>query len=142
MQLEGSVAKLIEGRTPISFRTKHKITFALMRLVFVAVPLLAGLDKFVNFITDWEQYVSPALKPVIPMSSKNIMRCAGVAEIAVGMTTISNPRVGSIAFALMLGGIILNLLTMRKQLHIASLDFCLAGFALAFAALLRDSERL
>jgi hypothetical protein len=136
------VAKLSERQTPVSFRAKHKLAFILMRLVFVAVPLLAGLDKFANFITDWEQYVSPAIKPLIPISSKNIMRCAGVAEIAVGITTISNPRTGSTAFAVMLGGIILNLLTMRKQLHIASLDFCLAGFALAFAALLPDSEKL
>lgn len=108
--------------------------------MFVGVPLIAGIDKYFNFITDWEKYISPLAKPLLPVSPETAMKCAGVAEIAVGVTTMKKPRVGSSLFAMMLGGIILNLLTMKKQKHIASLDLCLAISSLAFALLLPDTE--
>ena len=126
--------------SPVS-AAKHQIAYRLAHAIMIGVPLIAGIDKYFNFITDWERYVSPALKPLIPMSSKNAMRCAGLAEIAVGLTVATRPRLGSVALAGMLGGIILNLLTMKKQLHIASLDFCLACFALVFAMLLPEAKK-
>ena len=126
--------------SPVS-EAKHQIAYRLAHAIMIGVPLIAGIDKYFNFITDWERYVSPALKPLIPMSPKNAMRCAGVAEIAVGLAAATRPRLGSVALAGMLCGIILNLLTMKKQLHIASLDFCLACFALVFAMLLPEAKR-
>ena len=119
---------------------KHKAAFGLAHAVMVSVPLLAGIDKYFNFITDWERYVSPALRPFIPMSPKTVMHCAGVAEIAVGLTVAAKPRAGSLLLSLMLGGIILNLLTMKKEKHIASLDACLACFALVFALLQPEAK--
>jgi len=116
-------------------KVKHQVAFRVAHIIMVAVPLLAGIDKYFNFITDWERYVSPTLRPFIPMSLKTTMHCAGVVEIAIGLTAAARPRVGSVSLAVMLGGIILNLLTMKKQLHIASLDACLACFAVVFALL-------
>jgi hypothetical protein len=130
-----------QNSSAIAADLKHTAAFSLMRVIFVLVPLLAGIDKYFNFITDWEKYVSPALKPFIPVSSKTVMQCAGVVEIGVGITTICRPRVGASMFAAMLGGISLNLLTMKKQLHIASLDICLATFALVFTLLLPEAEQ-
>jgi uncharacterized membrane protein len=123
-----------------SSKIKHKAAVSLAHIIMVAVPLLAGIDKYFNFITEWEHYVSPVLRPFLPMSPKRVMYCAGVAEIAIGLTAVAKPRRGSIALALMLFSIIANLLTMKKQLHIASLDGCLACFALVFALLLPEAE--
>ena len=126
---------------PLAAKVKHKAAFALMHLIMVSVPLIAGFDKYFNFITDWERYVSPALKPFLPVSSKTVMRCAGVVEIAVGAATIIKPRAGSVAFSMLMLGIVANLLTMKKQAHIASLDTCLGCFALIFALLMPDAEK-
>ncbi|MFX5756665.1 hypothetical protein ABTE27_22200, partial [Acinetobacter baumannii] len=82
--------------------------------IFVAVPFLAGLDKFFNLITDWEKYVSPTIKPLVPLSEKQIMRATGVAEIGVGLLTCKRPVLGSLIFVGMMSGIVLNLLTMKK----------------------------
>ena len=32
-----------------------------LRLAYGLVPIVAGLDKFTNLLTDWTQYLSPAL---------------------------------------------------------------------------------
>src|SRR5689334_7430091 len=34
--------------------------FEILHWGFVAAPFLAGLDKFLNLLTNWEQYLSPA----------------------------------------------------------------------------------
>ena len=78
-----------------------------------------------------------------PCHPKNAMRLAGVAEVAVGVTTIfQTARWQRDVFG--------NAFRHYFQLddhaqavaHIASLDFCLGSFALAFTLLLPDSEKL
>ena len=32
-----------------------------LRLAYGLVPIVAGLDKFTNLLTDWTQYISPSL---------------------------------------------------------------------------------
>ncbi|HEY9730843.1 MAG TPA: hypothetical protein V6C89_02960 [Drouetiella sp.] len=129
-------------RPPIETRFKQRFVFKLMHLVFIGVPLIAGIDKYFNFITDWEQYISPVFRPFLPVSSKTAMRCAGIGEVAIGVITIKKPRVGSTLFSGLMLGIIINLFTMPKQKHIASLDLCMGLFALCFALLLPDTERM
>lgn len=142
ISVKKSKPKDSQQRPPVQTRIKQRFVFKLMHLIFISVPLIAGIDKYFNFITDWEKYVSPLFKPLLPMSPKNAMRCAGVAEVAIGVVTIKKPRVGSSLFSMMMFGIIVNLLTMRKQKHIASLDLCMGLFALCFALLLPDTERM
>ena len=38
-----------------------------LRLAYGLVPIVAGLDKFTNIVTDWTQYLSPALARVLPL---------------------------------------------------------------------------
>ncbi len=40
-----------------------------LRVAFGAVPFLAGLDKFFNFLTNWEKYMSPLAAHVLPVST-------------------------------------------------------------------------
>jgi hypothetical protein len=130
------------NKAPVQTRLKQRLVFKLLHLLFISVPLIAGIDKYYNFITDWEKYISPLFKPFLPMSPTRAMKCAGVVEIAIGITAIKRPRLGTSLFSALMFGIILNLLTMRKQLHIASLDFCMAMFSLSFALLLPDTENM
>jgi hypothetical protein len=55
-----------------------------LRYSLGSTAFLAGLDKFFNLMTDWEKYLSPAVKGKLPISDRNFMRIAGVIEMAAG----------------------------------------------------------
>lgn len=130
------------NQTSTATKIKQRMVFKILHGMFVAVPLIAGVDKYFNLITNWEKYISPVFRPLLPVSTKTAMRFAGITEVAIGLYTVKRPRIGSSLFALLMSGIIINLLTMPKQKHIASLDLCMAIFSASFALLLPDTENM
>src|SRR3954462_1350867 len=56
-----------------------------LRISFGLVPLLAGLDKFVNLLVYWPKYVAPAFASVIPASPQRFMYLVGLIEIVAGL---------------------------------------------------------
>src|SRR3954454_21180392 len=54
-----------------------------LRLTYGLVPVLAGLDKFFDLLTNWERYHAPAIVNFLPVSAQTFMRAVGVIEIAV-----------------------------------------------------------
>ena len=50
-------------------------------LTYGLVPLLAGLDKFFNLLTDWPKYLSPRMANLLPVSPQTFMHVVGVIEI-------------------------------------------------------------
>ena len=60
-----------------------------LRLAFGIVPLLAGLDKFFNLLTDWPRYLSPAAQAILPVSAATFMHVAGVVEMLVGIAILT-----------------------------------------------------
>ena len=40
-----------------------------LRIAFGLGPLLAGLDKFTNFLVNWEKYLSPVAQRMLPISA-------------------------------------------------------------------------
>jgi hypothetical protein len=38
---------------------------------FIVAPLLAGLDKFTHFLTDWDQYLAPVVAGLLPVSGRS-----------------------------------------------------------------------
>jgi uncharacterized membrane protein YphA (DoxX/SURF4 family) len=55
-----------------------------LRYSLGTTAFLAGLDKFFNLLTDWEKYLSPAMKEKIPVSDRTFMKVVGVIEMAAG----------------------------------------------------------
>jgi uncharacterized membrane protein YphA (DoxX/SURF4 family) len=106
----------------------------LLRAVFGVVPIVAGLDKFTNLLTSWEQYLSPWVSRVIPGST--FMHIVGVVEIAAGILVLSKlTRVGAYVVAAWLVGIALNLLTTGHYLDVAVRDLVMASGAFTLAKL-------
>ncbi len=120
--------------------TRDKLVARIMQGVFVLVPFVAGLDKFFNLMTNWERYVSSLVLQIVPFSAHQIMVASGPVEMAIGILVAVKPRLGSLAVAIMLIGIAVNLLTMPDQLHIAFLDLSLAVLAMALFALSKDVD--
>ena len=105
-----------------------------LRVAFGAVPIVAGLDKFTNLLTDWEQYLSPLVSSVVPAAT--FMHAVGIIEIVAGILVLSKfTRVGAYVVALWLVGIALNLLSTGRFFDVAVRDLVMATGAYTLAKL-------
>lgn len=109
--------------------------YQLLRTVFTVAPVLFGLDKFFDLLTDWERYLAPQLDDLIPGSAGQLMLAVGVVEIAAGLLVAVRPRLGGYVVAAWLAGIIVNLLLIGDFYDVALRDFGLLVAALALARL-------
>jgi hypothetical protein len=113
----------------------------LLRTVFTVAPILFGLDKFLEVLTDWERYLAPEFNDLIPGTAHQAMLIVGVVEIAAGLLVAVLPRVGGYVVAGWLAGIILNLLLIGDFYDVALRDFGLLVAALALARLASAYKR-
>jgi|SRR5579883_706109 len=105
-----------------------------LRLGIGLGPLLAGLDKFTNFLTDWTMYLSPLATRVIPVSPAVFMRAVGVVEAIVALAVLTKwTRLGAYIASAWLVCIAINLLTMRMfyDLAVRDVEIALAAYTLA-----------
>jgi len=110
--------------------------FLLLRIGFTVAPILFGLDKFANVLTDdWTRYLAPAFNDVIPGSAEDAMYMVGAIEIVAGIVVFVAPRYGGLLVAGWLAGIIVNLLIVGGYGDIALRDFGLMLGALTLARL-------
>src|SRR5262245_38376861 len=113
---------------------------AALRLCFGAVPLLAGLDKFFNLLTDWPHYLSPLAASLLPVSPETAMHLIGVVEIVVGVVVLSRwTLVGSLVAAVWLVAIALNLVA-AGFFDVAVRDLVLAVAAYTLACLTAEQQ--
>ena len=116
-----------------------------LRIVFGVVPIVAGLDKFSNLLTDWTHYLAPAFARMIPFSPHGFMIIVGVIEIVAGIGVLFTPwtRVFAWIVALWLVCISIDLLAAGffdiavRDLVMAVTSFCLARLTAAERATAR-----
>jgi len=110
--------------------------FMLLRIAFTVAPILMGLDKFAEVLTDdWTRYLSSEFDSIIPGNAADAMHIVGVVEVAAGLVVAVAPRFGGLLVAGWLAGIIVNLLLVGGYGDIALRDFGLLIGALALARL-------
>jgi hypothetical protein len=109
--------------------------FLLLRTVFTIAPIVFGLDKFFNVLTDWPQYLAGWIDGIVPGTAQQAMYAVGVVEIVAGIVVAVLPRYGAWVVAAWLAGIIVNLLTLPGYYDVALRDFGLLVAALALARL-------
>lgn len=107
--------------------------YQILHIGFTAAPIIAGLDKFFNVLTDWTQYLAPVVTDVMPAST--FMMIVGVIEVVAGIGVAVKPRLFSYVVALWLLGIIVNLLILGNYFDVALRDFGLMLGALALGRL-------
>lgn len=110
-------------------------------LTYGLVPLLAGLDKFFNVLTDWSQYVSPLVADLLPVPVPVFMGIVGVVEIAVGLLVLTRwPRLGAWIAAAWLCLIAVNLVTLGMfDIAVRDLAMAVGAYTLARLAALRET---
>lgn len=110
-------------------------TFNLLKYTFVIVPIVAGVDKFLNILTNWQHYISPSMAEMLPLSASVFMMVAGAVEIVAGIIVLRKPEIGGYIVAAWLVLIALTLLLSFNYVDVAVRDIVMAVAALAMARL-------
>jgi hypothetical protein len=115
-----------------------EVAWWLLYIIFIVVPIVAGLDKFSNFLTDWTKYLSPLASRMLGGHDQQFMYLVGVIEIVVGICLIFWPTILAFVAAGWLLAIILNLLISGANYDIAfrDLGLMIAALALGFLSFL------
>lgn len=118
----------------------HSIVWTL-RIAFGLTAFLAGLDKFFNLLTNWEQYTSPMLLKLVPLSAGALMRTAGVIEMIAGIALLAGlTRLGGYVVAAWLTLIALTLIAGGHFFDVAVRDLVMAVGAFTLARMSEVEE--
>ncbi len=107
--------------------------FNLLKFTFGIVPIVAGADKFVNLLTNWQQYVNPSIAHYLPFSVPVFMMIVGVIEIIAGIIVLKNAEIGGYIVAAWLTVIALTLLLGFNYVDVAVRDLVMAISAFSMA---------
>jgi uncharacterized membrane protein YphA (DoxX/SURF4 family) len=120
-----------------SIQTKQPFrqTLNLLRLTFGLVPIVAGIDKFTELLTTWENYLNPALASMLPFSPHTFMMIVGIIEIIAGIIVLAKPQVGGYIVSAWLVLIALNLISTGHYFDIAVRDLVMVIGAFSLARL-------
>jgi uncharacterized membrane protein YphA (DoxX/SURF4 family) len=110
-------------------------SWMILRITFAVVPVVAGLDKFTNLLTNWTQYLNPLLAQALPLSPHTFMGVVGVIEIAAGVLVYFRPRLGGYVVSAWLACIALSLIASGSFLDVAVRDAVMAVSAFTLAKL-------
>ena len=106
-------------------------------------PIITGIDKYFNRLTDWSMYLSPLATKVIPVTPATFMHLVGVVEILAGLLVLSRwTRIGSYLVTLWLLCIAGNLLSMGMfyDLAMRDLEIAIGAFALSQLTATREDS--
>ena len=115
--------------------------YQILRVGFVVAPIIAGLDKFLNLLVNWEQYLPPFANKIVGGHGHEFMLVVGVIEIIAGIGVFFKPRVFAYVVTAWLLLIVVNLLMIPGFYDVALRDFGLALGALALARLSQEFDR-
>src|SRR3954452_24431410 len=97
-----------EALSPVAVDT-HDPTYQAYQILhwgFVAAPVIAGADKFLGLLTDWDRYLAPPLARLSPIGTHGFMLVVGIIEVMAGLVVALKPRIGAYVVAAWLVGII------------------------------------
>ncbi|MGH8913096.1 MAG: hypothetical protein ACRDZM_01115 [Acidimicrobiia bacterium] len=127
---------MITAITTTQQTSPSELAYRILRLGFTVAPILFGLDKFTNLMTDWTRFLPEFVTDVI--SGGTIMAVVGIVEIAAGIGVWLRPRIFAHVVAAWLGVIIVTLALAGGFWDIALRDFGLLLGALALGQLARE----
>jgi uncharacterized membrane protein YphA (DoxX/SURF4 family) len=109
--------------------------YLLLRVGFVVLPILFGIDKYSNVLVQWDKYLAPWIDRIMPGTGHEFMFFVGAVEIVAGLIVALKPRYGAYLVSAWLAGIVINLFSYSGFYDIALRDFGLMLAALTLARL-------
>lgn len=118
-------------------KDKHELQqlHQFLKYVYGIVPIVAGLDKFSNLLTDWKNYLSQFFTDILPFDAELFMLVIGMIEVAAGITVLVKPRVGGIVVMSWLIIIAVLLIFNGAHFDVAVRDLVMAAGAFALIKL-------
>lgn len=113
-----------------------------LRIALGVGPILSGIDKYFNKLTDWGMYLSPYATKIVPISTPTFMHVVGAVEIVAGLIVLSRwTKIGSYIVMLWLVAIALNLLTtgMFYDIAVRDLEIAVGAFVLSQLSAARET---
>ena len=107
----------------------------LLKYTFGIVPIVAGLDKFTNILTDWSQYLGSGFLELLPFEASIFMVVIGIIEIVAGIFVFAKTKIGAYVVAAWLVLIALTLILNGSYLDVAVRDLVMAIAAYTLAKL-------
>lgn len=80
----------------------------LLKITYGVVPIVAGLDKFLHILTDWQQYLG-FLTDLLPFDPTVLISVIGMVEMAAGVLVLTKTKIGSLIVTAWLVAIALTL---------------------------------
>ncbi len=115
--------------------------YQILHVAFTIAPIIAGLDKFVHLLVNWDRYLTPLVPRILHVGAHPFMLAVGVIEIIAGLLVALKPRIGAYVVTAWLLGIVVNLLLVPGYYDVALRDFGLSLGALALARLAVDYDK-
>jgi len=106
-----------------------------LKLTFGIVPIVAGLDKFTNILTNWPDYLGAGFKSMLPMDAGTFMKVVGIIEIIAGLIVLLRTLVGAYIVMAWLICIALQLILFTHYYDVAVRDLVMAISAFTLAQL-------
>lgn len=125
-------------RHATSNMTKVESAMQMLRITYGLLAILAGLDKFVHLLTDWNKYLAPIVTDIIPLTPGTFMNIVGVIEIVAGIIVFIRPKLGSLIVGIWLLCIAINLLLTGQYFDVAVRDVVMSIGAFSLYTLLGD----
>lgn len=107
----------------------------ILKYTFGLVPIVAGLDKFTNILTDWSQYISEGFSGMLPFEPTTFMIIVGVIEIIAGALVLTKTKIGAYVVSAWLVAIALTLIFSWTYVDVAVRDLVMAIGAFSLAKL-------
>lgn len=111
-------------------------TWWVLKIALGAAPVLAGIDKFFNLLTNWTDYLNPGVLQIVPVSPEIFMRGVGAVEIVIGLAMLTRwTKLGAYLGSCWLVAVAANLISMERFYDVAVRDLLLAAAYFAEARL-------
>ena len=114
-----------------------------LRIGLGLTPILAGLDKYFNVLTNWEMYLNPLVPQLLHLSPSMFMHIVSVVEIVAGVLVFTRfTRFAAYIVMAWLIAIAVNLVTtgMYYDLAVRDLEIAVGAFALSQLTAVREDD--
>ena len=115
--------------------SKIQLVKNILKYTFGLVPIVAGLDKFTNILTNWSQYISEGFAGMLPFEPTTFMMIVGVIEIVAGVLVLIKTKIGAYVVSAWLIAIALTLIFSWSYVDVAVRDIVMAIAAFCLAKL-------
>lgn len=123
-------------------KTNVQIVKRVLTYTFGLVPIIAGLDKFTNLLTEWSHYISGNFAKMLPLEVGMFMMAVGVIEIIAGILVFLKPKIGAMVVMAWLVAIGLTLILEGQYFDIAVRDFVMAVGAFSLVKLTEENPQV